>query len=251
MPAMRRFAHSCCALLPWARRPPLLVTLLSLPARAQIGSDRYSSIVIDAATGNVLSAVNADEPRHPASLTKMMTLYMVFEALRDRRITLDQLVPVSAPCRLDEPVQARPAAGHAHHRAAGHPRPGHHVGQRRRRGAGRVAGRRRGPLRPDDDAARPRPRHDPHRVPQRLRPARPGPGHHGARPGDAGAPPGPRLPGRVPLLLHPRASAGTAAPSSTTTTCCRPTPGPTASRPAIPRPPATTWSPRRCAAMCG
>ena len=65
-------------------------------ARAQIGSDRYSSIVIEAASGNVLSAVNADEPRHPASLTKMMTLYMVFEALRDRRISLGEAVPVSA-----------------------------------------------------------------------------------------------------------------------------------------------------------
>ncbi len=65
-------------------------------ARAQIGSDRYSSIVIESATGNVLSAVNADEPRYPASLTKMMTLYMVFEALRDRRLGLDSAVPVSA-----------------------------------------------------------------------------------------------------------------------------------------------------------
>lgn len=65
-------------------------------ARAQIGSERYSSIVIDAATGNVLSAANADEPRYPASLTKMMTLYMVFEALRDRRLELATVVPVSA-----------------------------------------------------------------------------------------------------------------------------------------------------------
>lgn len=64
-------------------------------ARAQIGSDRYSSIVVDANTGNTLSEVNADEPRYPASLTKMMTLYMVFEALRDRRVRLDMLVPVS------------------------------------------------------------------------------------------------------------------------------------------------------------
>lgn len=64
-------------------------------ARAQIGSERYSSIVIEAASGNVLSAVNPDELRHPASLTKMMTLYMVFEALRDRRISLGQYVPVS------------------------------------------------------------------------------------------------------------------------------------------------------------
>ena len=73
-----------------------VVALAASPARAQIGSERYSSIVMEAATGNVLLSVNADEPRYPASLTKMMTLYMAFEALRDRRLTLDQLVPVSA-----------------------------------------------------------------------------------------------------------------------------------------------------------
>ena len=66
------------------------------PAAAQVGSDRYASIVMDAGSGNVLSAASADEPRYPASLTKMMTLYMVFEALRDRRISLDQYVPVSS-----------------------------------------------------------------------------------------------------------------------------------------------------------
>ncbi len=65
------------------------------PAFAQIGSDRYASIVVDAAHGDVLSAVNADEYRFPASLTKMMTLYMLFEALRDRRLALTQPVPVS------------------------------------------------------------------------------------------------------------------------------------------------------------
>lgn len=65
------------------------------PAFAQIGSDRYASIVVDAASGEVLSAVNADEYRFPASLTKMMTLYMLFEALRDRRLALTQPVPVS------------------------------------------------------------------------------------------------------------------------------------------------------------
>jgi D-alanyl-D-alanine carboxypeptidase len=72
-----------------------VMLVAGVPARAQIGSDRYSSIVTEAATGNVLIAANPDEPRHPASLTKMMTLYMVFEALRDRRLTLDQIVPVS------------------------------------------------------------------------------------------------------------------------------------------------------------
>ncbi len=69
--------------------------LLPATARAQIGSDRYSSIVVEAGNGRVLSAANPDELRFPASLTKMMTIYMAFEALRDRRITLHQSVPVS------------------------------------------------------------------------------------------------------------------------------------------------------------
>ncbi|HEY4043797.1 MAG TPA: D-alanyl-D-alanine carboxypeptidase family protein [Rhodopila sp.] len=65
------------------------------PAHAQVGSSRYSSIIVDEASGDVLEEVNADQPRRPASLTKLMTLYLTFEALRDRRITLDQSVPVS------------------------------------------------------------------------------------------------------------------------------------------------------------
>jgi D-alanyl-D-alanine carboxypeptidase len=82
-----------------------LVVLLALPpvARAQIGSDRYSSIVVDVASGSVLEQANPDAGRYPASLTKLMTLYMVFEALRDRRIALDDLVPVSAHSASMEP----------------------------------------------------------------------------------------------------------------------------------------------------
>jgi D-alanyl-D-alanine carboxypeptidase len=74
-------------------------------AHAQIGSARYSSIVVDATSGDVLEEVNADQPRHPASLTKMMTLYMTFEALRDRRISLDQPVPVSPHAASMEPTK--------------------------------------------------------------------------------------------------------------------------------------------------
>ena len=60
-----------------------VVTLWLPPgqARAQIGSERYASIVVDAGTGQVLTASSADEPRYPASLTKMMTLYMLFTVL--------------------------------------------------------------------------------------------------------------------------------------------------------------------------
>jgi D-alanyl-D-alanine carboxypeptidase len=74
-------------------------------AKAQIGSYRYASIVIDGRTGGIISAVNPDDPRHPASLTKMMTLYMTFEALRDRRISLQQLVPISAHASAQSPTK--------------------------------------------------------------------------------------------------------------------------------------------------
>ena len=93
-----------------------LLAMLTLPAIlaaqsacqsawAQVGSARYSSIVVDEASGNVLEAVNADEPRRPASLTKLMTLYLTFEALRDRRIQLDQTVPVSPHAASMEPTK--------------------------------------------------------------------------------------------------------------------------------------------------
>ena len=70
------------------------ITLAS-PATAQIGSPRYAAIVVENRTGNVLVAANADETRHPASLTKMMTLYMVFEALREGRLALDSRITFS------------------------------------------------------------------------------------------------------------------------------------------------------------
>ncbi len=81
----------------------LALVLLPFAARAQIGSDRYSAMVIDAASGHVLYAANPDAARYPASLTKIMTLYLTFEALRDRRITLQDRVPVSAHAASQEP----------------------------------------------------------------------------------------------------------------------------------------------------
>ena len=95
---------------PWARRLLSAVAVAGLflsakPVAAQVGSDRYASIVIDAGTGDVLSSVNADEFRYPASLTKMMTLYLLFEALQDRRVSLDQLVPVSSSAASMSPTK--------------------------------------------------------------------------------------------------------------------------------------------------
>ncbi len=107
IPSSQGFSGMPCRLLPSLTRsvatrllPACLAVAfgVSLPsaAQAQIGSDRYSSIVVDAQTGEVLEAASADDVRFPASLTKMMTIYMLFEAVRDRRISLNQMVPVSA-----------------------------------------------------------------------------------------------------------------------------------------------------------
>lgn len=57
---------------------------------------KYSSIVMDAETGQILHNEDANGIRHPASLTKMMTLYMAFEALREGRINLETRLSVSA-----------------------------------------------------------------------------------------------------------------------------------------------------------
>lgn len=55
----------------------------------------YAQLIIDANTGKVLSSQNADVLNHPASLTKMMTLYMTFEALHDGRLTWDKRITMT------------------------------------------------------------------------------------------------------------------------------------------------------------
>lgn len=59
-------------------------------------SDRYAAYVVDDKTGRVLYSKNADAPRHPASLTKMMTLYILFEELSKKRMSLETPLKVSA-----------------------------------------------------------------------------------------------------------------------------------------------------------
>ncbi|MCW8836565.1 MAG: D-alanyl-D-alanine carboxypeptidase [Rhodospirillales bacterium] len=56
---------------------------------------KWAALVMDANTGEVLDEVNADTKNYPASLTKMMTLYLVFEALDQGAVTLDQKITVS------------------------------------------------------------------------------------------------------------------------------------------------------------
>ena len=67
--------------------------LLAAPAQ---GQERYAAFVADMETGEVLHAVRDTAPRHPASLTKMMTLYMLFEAVERGDLSLESELAVSA-----------------------------------------------------------------------------------------------------------------------------------------------------------
>ncbi len=77
----------------------LLLAAASTPAAAQlpqppeIAARQY--LLIDLASNRVLAERDADVPAEPASLTKLMTAYLVFNALRDRKLTLEQTLPVS------------------------------------------------------------------------------------------------------------------------------------------------------------
>ena len=61
-----------------------------------LASEKYAAIVVDAKSGRVLYEKHAQETRYPASLTKMMTLYLLFEAVDSGRISMATPMPVSA-----------------------------------------------------------------------------------------------------------------------------------------------------------
>jgi D-alanyl-D-alanine carboxypeptidase len=65
----------------------------------------YASIVIDGNSGQVLHTANPDNLRHPASLTKIMTLYLLFEQLEAGKIKLDTRMPVSARAASQSPTK--------------------------------------------------------------------------------------------------------------------------------------------------
>lgn len=63
----------------------------------------YAAMVMDARTGEVLHSRNADTRLHPASLTKMMTLYIAFQAIQRGEITLDTEVTITANAAAEPP----------------------------------------------------------------------------------------------------------------------------------------------------
>jgi D-alanyl-D-alanine carboxypeptidase len=79
----------------------LLSVLPAVPQQAEAAP--YAAMVMDARTGEVLHARNADTQLHPASLTKMMTLYIAFEAVERGEISLDDMVTISAKAAGEPP----------------------------------------------------------------------------------------------------------------------------------------------------
>ena len=77
----------------------LVLALLIASGVTQIGTaqanPKYAAIVIDANNGSTLFARHADKRRYPASLTKMMTLYILFEELEAGRLSLDSKITIS------------------------------------------------------------------------------------------------------------------------------------------------------------
>jgi len=71
----------------------------------------FAAMVMDARTGEVLYAKNADTRLHPASLTKMMTLYITFDAIERGEISLDSMVTVSANAASQPPSRLGLRAG--------------------------------------------------------------------------------------------------------------------------------------------
>jgi D-alanyl-D-alanine carboxypeptidase len=77
----------------------------------QSGAAPYADIVVDANSGTVMHATNPDARRHPASLTKIMTLYLLFEQLEAGKLKLDSQLKVSAAAAAQMPTKLGLKAG--------------------------------------------------------------------------------------------------------------------------------------------
>lgn len=77
----------------------LLISFMALSAWAQVPEPpavaAESYLVMDVTAGQILAAKDIDKPVEPASLTKLMTTYLVFDALRNNKLTMEQTLTVS------------------------------------------------------------------------------------------------------------------------------------------------------------
>lgn len=89
----------------------LSATILAFAPAASFAGQ--ADLILDARTGQVLASENADELNQPASLTKMMTLYLTFEALRDGTLKWDQRITMSQNADGKIPFKLGVGAGRA------------------------------------------------------------------------------------------------------------------------------------------
>ncbi|MBR0788875.1 D-alanyl-D-alanine carboxypeptidase [Bradyrhizobium manausense] len=78
---------------------------------SESSSPKFASIIVDANSGAVLQSTSPDGLRHPASLTKIMTLYLLFERLESGKIKLDTEMPVSQHAADQDPTKLNLHAG--------------------------------------------------------------------------------------------------------------------------------------------
>lgn len=90
-----------------------LIAFTSSPASAASKgyTPPYAEMVVDITTGKTLYQVNPDAPRHPASITKVMTLYLLFEQLESGKLSLNSQLRVSANAQRQPPSKLGVAAG--------------------------------------------------------------------------------------------------------------------------------------------
>ena len=89
----------------------LAVFALSMIATSAAVAAPYAAMVMDARSGKILHSRNADTKLHPASLTKMMTLYVAFDAIAKGEITLDTRVKISRKAAAEPPSKLGLKAG--------------------------------------------------------------------------------------------------------------------------------------------
>lgn len=95
--------------MPASTQATALPAVSLAPETAQVRG--YSALVLDASTGRELYAVDADAARFPASLTKMMTLYLLFEAVQSGQYSLSSPLSVSARAAAQPPAKIGLKAG--------------------------------------------------------------------------------------------------------------------------------------------
>ena len=87
------------------------IAVATVGAMPNAVAEKYASIVVDLETNEVLHARHADAPRYPASLTKAMTLYMLFDAMKSGEVKLYEELPVSHAAAKQPPSSLRLRAG--------------------------------------------------------------------------------------------------------------------------------------------